>query len=371
MKIRKNVGITLISLVITIIVLIILAGISINLVLGENGLLTQAQKAKDKTDEAVKNEISSLGELEDILHETETGIVVEKVEDANPGELEQSETDTYTINSIEDLVAFAHNVTTGTDNYEGKTVKLGLSLDFASTKSYVNANRTDYGKYGYNGELKKLLNESGFIPIGTQNTDIENIKKYIFNETFDGNKKTIYNLIINKTVQSTDTDKHIGIFTLNYGTIQDLNIENANLNIDLQTDIWKCVGILVAANSSIGKIDRCSISGKISGTILNNCDVGGIAGAAAGEISNSFSKVDTTILCKNSYVNEGLIVGSCSGTIKNVYSKGTIHTQNSHVVGGVVGSCGTSGYMNNAYTVSKIKAEYDDASNLHLGAFCR
>ncbi len=56
MNIRKNNGITLITLVITIVVLIILAGISINLVLGENGLFT---KAKD----AAKNmEIASLKE---------------------------------------------------------------------------------------------------------------------------------------------------------------------------------------------------------------------------------------------------------------------------------------------------------------------
>lgn len=38
----KNGGITLIALVITIIVLLILAGISINLVLGENGVLAKA-----------------------------------------------------------------------------------------------------------------------------------------------------------------------------------------------------------------------------------------------------------------------------------------------------------------------------------------
>ena len=40
-------GITLIALVITIIVLIILAGISINLVLGENGLFNKAKQAAE------------------------------------------------------------------------------------------------------------------------------------------------------------------------------------------------------------------------------------------------------------------------------------------------------------------------------------
>ena len=45
---KRNNGITLIALVITIIVLIILAGVAINLTLGENGILTKSQLAKDE-----------------------------------------------------------------------------------------------------------------------------------------------------------------------------------------------------------------------------------------------------------------------------------------------------------------------------------
>ena len=43
-------GITLIALVITIIVLLILAGVAISMLSGENGILTQAQQAKSKTE---------------------------------------------------------------------------------------------------------------------------------------------------------------------------------------------------------------------------------------------------------------------------------------------------------------------------------
>ena len=50
MKSKK--GITLVALIITIIVLLILAGVSISLVVGDNGVMTQAQKASKKTDEA-------------------------------------------------------------------------------------------------------------------------------------------------------------------------------------------------------------------------------------------------------------------------------------------------------------------------------
>lgn len=40
-------GITLVALVVTIIVLIILAGISISLVLGDNGIITKAKEARN------------------------------------------------------------------------------------------------------------------------------------------------------------------------------------------------------------------------------------------------------------------------------------------------------------------------------------
>lgn len=49
MNLRKEKGITLIALVITIVVLLILAGISIKAITGDNGIINQTQNAKDDT----------------------------------------------------------------------------------------------------------------------------------------------------------------------------------------------------------------------------------------------------------------------------------------------------------------------------------
>ena len=49
---RNNSGITLIALVITIVVLLILAGVTIATLTGENGILTRANSAKEETEEA-------------------------------------------------------------------------------------------------------------------------------------------------------------------------------------------------------------------------------------------------------------------------------------------------------------------------------
>ena len=65
---KKNTkGITLITLVVTIIVLLILAGVSISMLTGQNGIITQAQKAKEATEKAAKDEESALGSLEDYM----------------------------------------------------------------------------------------------------------------------------------------------------------------------------------------------------------------------------------------------------------------------------------------------------------------
>ena len=44
---KSNKGITLVALVVTIIVLVILAGVSINLILGNNGVIEKAKGAKE------------------------------------------------------------------------------------------------------------------------------------------------------------------------------------------------------------------------------------------------------------------------------------------------------------------------------------
>ena len=65
-KNMRNRGITLIALVITIIVLLILAGVSIAMLTGDNGILTKATEAKDQTeigDEKEKVELSAVGAL--------------------------------------------------------------------------------------------------------------------------------------------------------------------------------------------------------------------------------------------------------------------------------------------------------------------
>ena len=67
---KNQKGITLVVLVVTIVVLIILTGISINLVLGDNGIITIAKKARENTELA---KIEEENELNELYAQLETG----------------------------------------------------------------------------------------------------------------------------------------------------------------------------------------------------------------------------------------------------------------------------------------------------------
>ena len=64
---KKNNGITLIALVITIIVLLILAGVSIATLTGNNGILTKAGEAKEKTELAKEEELEILDDMDAMI----------------------------------------------------------------------------------------------------------------------------------------------------------------------------------------------------------------------------------------------------------------------------------------------------------------
>ena len=65
-KFKNTNGITLIALVITIVVLLILAGVSISMLTGDNGILTKASEAKEKTQKAQAEEEVRLAVLASI-----------------------------------------------------------------------------------------------------------------------------------------------------------------------------------------------------------------------------------------------------------------------------------------------------------------
>ena len=74
---QKNNGITLIALVVTVIVLLILAGVTIATLTGENGIITKAIEARDETERASIIEQAKIDILE-IQTENQSGNITQK-----------------------------------------------------------------------------------------------------------------------------------------------------------------------------------------------------------------------------------------------------------------------------------------------------
>ena len=358
----RNKGITLVALVVTIIILLILAGISIQ-ILSQMDLIEKAKQAKTITENAQKKENEEITKIEDFMYDNINDI--EQVTDKEPGKLEQDENnnDIYIINSIEDLVYFAYDVTNG-NSYLGKTVKLGINLDFNSSKSYADAYRTDYTTYGYDGALKEKITKDGFIPIGkinyTENTKEDILKNNSFNGTFDGNGYVIDNLKINEKTQKQDEWEEIGLFTRNRGTIQNLKLTNVNINLEISNNVFSSVSALVGVNYAT--IKQCYVTGKINGiTNKYSLNIGGITASNWGTILECVNKTNVySTMNTNSDVFPALRIGGIAGinenggNINNVYNNGEIHnvksensTNNYEFIGGVVGN--NSGTLINSY----------------------
>ena len=76
---QNNKGITLIALVVTIVVLLILAGITITALFGDNGLITRAKLADQKTQEGAQNDISAIEDLGSQLNTIVNGQTIESL----------------------------------------------------------------------------------------------------------------------------------------------------------------------------------------------------------------------------------------------------------------------------------------------------
>ena len=129
---KNKKGITLVALVVTIVVLLILAGVSINLVLGNNGIITKAKDAETKSAEASQNDLIGMNELAQQLEEQINGSTGSGSGNGGAG---GSGTDTKVpeVGTSETAPYFPDNTFT---KKEG-TIDTGLVIKDASGNEYV------------------------------------------------------------------------------------------------------------------------------------------------------------------------------------------------------------------------------------------
>ena len=294
---RKKQGITLIALVVTIVVLLILAGVSISMLTGENGILNQAKKAVNETNKAAADEETRLDEYSKYIDNALGNLP--KVSDTTPGVLDGEGTTEkpYKIESVEDLVAFLNSIREGS-KYENQTIELSTTLDLSVDNSYVDKNSTSFGDYNGDGEKKGLYEELN----DKDHTGLK-LGLDIFKGTFDGKGNEIKNIY-----SKIDTARYeIGFFSYNQGgTIKNLTLGGEYYISEIGED-YSIIGTFAGYND-YGEILNCTNNVRIT---INNVDkefetdnmIGGIAGANNGTVKNCINKADMSINIKNSIQN--------------------------------------------------------------------
>lgn len=326
----------------------------------------------------------------------------QKILDANPGELsgDGTEKSPYLIESIEDLVYFASDVSNG-NTYSGKYVKLQNSLNFYATSSYVNPNVKNFA--GYEGELKTALTTGdGFKGIGTSLAkNDETDKNNSFCGYFDGNNKNISNCYINKNLSDSGNFNMYGFFgAYLYGEVKNLGIIGIEYNIIAENYSTAISGIAGKLYDD-GKLNNCYTSGNITLTINGNinANVAGLIDYNRGKIENCHNNISInvkiannnsssalhcagiainnereTAYIKNSY-NSGNILATMQsgiyaqiagivraldyGSVENCYNSGNIsttinNTTTESYIGGIVAKSSSNGFLNNIYNSGEI-----------------
>lgn len=372
---NKN-GITLIALVITIVVLLILAGVSISMLTGNNSIIKQAQNAKKETEESTEKEKIQIAVYEsELKNNGYQKLTEENLQKEIDEQFGDEEAKVYSNEKDAFSVIFQNKDSAYRIESNGDVNKIDIAFKITNEEEYKEfINEVNNGN-SFENQYVYLLNDLDFqyegIDIAGNFIDESNNKP--FSGIFEGNNKKINNLNINKN------QDFVALFAYNKGTIRDIVLESGNItgqgrvagiasvsdgliknchnkgiNINITGTAVGSGGIVARCN---GNIKYCSNSQNINS---NTSYVAGIAGALNyGTMSNCYNIGNIT----GTNTIGGLVGGSYSGQIINCYNLGNIvgtnkNSANGTYVGGISGNSANDSKIINCYNNGKIKSEY-------------
>lgn len=256
-RIKENRAITLVALVVTIVILLILAGVSVNMALGNNGIAKKAQDAKKNTEMAATDESQTLDSIEQSINQF-TG-AREKI----------AVTNYY--DSLEDAINDANNdvTTNGKEYFAEAKAKIEideqnnvfvLPLDDVSINTEVQVGSAK----GYTLDLNNktiTLSENGYF-------SQQSGKKLVLDD--NGTSGNIIKNVNSSTGQQII--KSSGELVLNNGTYSLINSGKGD-TIAFRMENTTCIlngGRITSENTDSGIVSDIQITGTEANTVINN-----------------------------------------------------------------------------------------------------
>ncbi len=403
-------GITLISLVVTIIVLLILAGVTIATLTGDNGILNKATEAKNKTEESQEKESLELAITSSQMEDVNTlKISKENLENAIKQQFGDNKDFTVTDNNdgsflvnMNDTQRMYYLDESGKIIDKNKMLKISTADELKAFRDDVNSGNTYEGWYIYLANditFDNLENTENWNPIGNlidYNSNPYDDINMRFKGIFDGCNYEINGIYIQTS------NKVQGLFGLvDNGTIKNLIIgENSSINGGNATGsivgylyngstISNCSNKSNVSGSFVGGIVGCVytnskvINSYNLGTLKGDINSGGISGILTTNsiIQNCYNCGNITIVNggvggiagennKNSIIekcyNNGIVSGTsfCGGVVGRNFDNSTVrlcyNTKNiigtSNDIRGIVGVNYTNSILTNCYNIGEIQA---------------
>ena len=366
-KIKKQKGITLVALIITVVVMLILAGVAISAFITDGGIFDKFKVAVNVYNEGKENEKEQIDELQKELSryffDKWDGVTVADRFESGNGTIE----DPYLIKTAPQLIYFREQVNSGVtfkDNY----ILLGANIELNPDKWVIDNNNVVFNK-----------NAIQWNPIGGEDKSFEG--------NFNGDNYIISGIYIDNV-----TENNRALFGKNNGVIENLIVENSNVKGYINSSLvvgenYGKISNIITRDSTVigydatggicgrnkGNIGCCTNYANISFYIPENTEenlwgwrAGGICGAqqVSGNVELNIKKCINYGYIEGTH-NVGGIVGSANmGNISLCVNYGTVKTYLSGYAGQVGG--GIIGYptasrgilvIENSYNIGEIIKE--------------
>ena len=303
---RKNysnqTGITLIALVVTIVVLLILAGVSLNAIFSENGIIKRAQDAQNKMDQAAENDQKGINELSNWLDSKINGNSGDNTTGGNTTGGDDNPTTTTT--KISTLVGKVVDKNTKAEDIYGNKITIPKGF-----KVVAHGTAAGSATYTYSGDNIPAVQDGIVIENGTDGNQFVWVPVGTIK-----NKNNTTNTI---TLGRYEFDSNTGALKSNT-PVQVASVENCTQEVTINTN-YKELSVFRAGNSATDSTAQNATARNLEEFISTTLANGGYYIArfeASGTASKITSKYNQTVLGNITQPNAAKAAREMYGEIK-------------------------------------------------------
>ena len=301
---RKNysnqTGITLIALVVTIVVLLILAGVSINAIFSENGIIKRAQDAQNKMDQAAENDQKGINELSNWLDSKINGNSGGNTTGGNTTGGDDNPTTTTT--KISTLVGKVVDKNTKAEDIYGNKITIPKGF-----KVLAHGTVAGSATYTYSGDNIPAVQDGIVIENGTDGNQFV----WVPVGTIKNKNNTTNTITLGRYSSFTATN---GVYT----PAQVASVENCTQEVTINTN-YKELSVFRAGNSATDSTAQNATARNLEEFISTTLANGGYYIArfeASGTASKITSKYNQTVLGNITQPNAAKAAREMYGEIK-------------------------------------------------------